>query len=91
MLEHADGSEMCASGMPVILKSLGVASTSGNVAELFCRHKFGGAAVEQGFRARTRSGPRHRLDERQRGPARSPAGGQPLVATKVEAAQGGPG
>ena len=35
--------------MPLILKSLGVASTSGNVAELFCRNIFGGAAVDMGF------------------------------------------
>ena len=35
--------------MSVILKSLGVASANGKVAELFSRNRFGGAAVDMGF------------------------------------------
>ena len=49
MLEHADGSESCINKMSVILESLGVASANGKVAELFCRNRFGGAAVDMGF------------------------------------------
>ena len=58
-------SEMRISEMTVILMSLGVASASGEVAELFGRNKFGGAAVDMGF---GRGLPSDRLDERRRGP-----------------------
>ena len=49
MLERADGTEMCNSVISVILKSMGVASAKGEVAELFCRDRLGGAAVDMGF------------------------------------------
>ena len=40
---------MSISEMTVILMSLGVASASVEVAELFGRNRFGGAAVDMGF------------------------------------------
>ena len=43
MLEHAGGSE---------IKSLGVASASGKVAELFCRNSFDGTAVDMSSASR---------------------------------------
>ena len=49
MLERTDGTEMCISVMTVILKSMGVASANGEVAELFRRDRLGGAAVDMGF------------------------------------------
>ena len=42
ILEQTDLSAMCVSVMTVILKSLGVASANGEVAELFSRIRFGG-------------------------------------------------
>ena len=95
MLEHADGSEMCISVMSLILKSLGVVSAIGRVAEL-CRSRLGGAAVDVGFERGLV------VDQvtgwmidvgQQRLPAAeqrvSPTGWQPSVATRVEAAQEG--
>ena len=40
---------MCINEMTVILKSLGVASANREVAELFCKNRFGCAAVETVF------------------------------------------
>ena len=62
-LLRTNGSEMCISEMTVILMSLG--SASGEVAELFGRNRFGGAAVDMGFGRGLTS---DRLDERRRGP-----------------------
>ena len=49
MLEHADRPEMCISVMTVILMSLGATSARGEVADLFCRNRFGDSAVDTGF------------------------------------------
>ena len=51
VLKPADGSQMGISEMAVILMSLGVAPAKVKVAELFCRNKFGDAAVDMGFGA----------------------------------------
>ena len=45
----ADESQMGISEMAVILMSLGVAPANFNVAELFCRKRFGDSAVDMGF------------------------------------------
>ena len=89
MMEHADGSDI--SVMTVILKSLGVASASDKMAELFCRNRFGS---RRGFRARIRSGPMSGWMNDNEGQQRlhaavqqvSPAGEQLSVATRIEAA-----
>ena len=99
MLEPADGSEMGISAMAVILKSLGVASASGEVAEWICRNRLGGTAVDMGFergpvvsqvtgRANDNVGQQRLRASEQRV---SPTGEQPSVATRVEAAQEGLG
>ena len=99
MSEHADGSEMCIIEMTVVLESLGVASASGEVAELFCRKRFGGAVVVTGFErglavdhvtgwmSDNVGQQRLRVAEQRV----SSGGEQPSVATGVEAAQDGLG
>ena len=48
-LTPADESQMGISEMAVVLMSLGVAPANFKVAELFCRNRFGGTAVDMGF------------------------------------------
>ena len=55
MLKCTDGSEMRTCEVQVILKSLGVISASGEMADLFCRNRFGGAAVDTDFHCMRRS------------------------------------
>ena len=50
------------SEMAVVPMSLGVAPATFKVAELFCRTRFGDAAVSMAFGARPRSGPCDRLE-----------------------------
>ena len=69
MLEHADVSEMCISKMTVILKSLDVASASERVAESVSV-RFGDSALTLAS-SEASYGLCDRLDERQRGPAKS--------------------
>ena len=69
MFQHTRESEMCISVMTVILKSLGVASASGEAAELFCRNRFGGAAVDMAFECGLVADDLRGWTKRQRGPA----------------------
>ena len=97
MLEHADGSELCISEMAVILMSQGVAPANSKEAELFCRNTCGSTAVDMGFQRglvvdhltgwMNDSVAQQRLHTEQRV---SPAGEQPSVVTRVEAAKEGP-
>ena len=97
MIERAEGSETCISEVSVILKSLGVASANGAVAEVFCRNRLGGAAVDMGFeRGRVVDHVTSWMNDnvgQQRFHAAeqrvSPAGEQPSVATRAEVAQEG--
>ena len=79
-MEHTDGSEMCISVMTVILMSLGAASASGEVAELFCRSRFAGRAVDVVIERGLVVGASDRLDDRQRGPAEVARGGAASAA-----------
>ena len=88
---------MCISEMHVIFKSLGVASANGEVAELFCRNRFGGAAFDMDFErglvvdqvtswmTDDVGQPRLHAAEQRASPARK----QQSVATRVEAAPEG--
>ena len=98
VLEHAEGSEVYITVMTVILKSPGVASASDKIADMFCRSRFGGAAVDMGLERELvvdqvtgwmidNVGQQrlHAAEQRV-----SATGEQPSVARRVEAAEEGP-